>query len=69
MSSVIEAVTFGHGACANLLFTGGWDNLVKVWDCESGELLRELNVHDERITDLCVSKDGRYVGVGEGDEG
>lgn len=66
---MIETATFGHGSCANCLFTGGRDNLVKVWDCESGQLLKELNVHDERITDLCVSKDGRYVGVCEGDDG
>ena len=61
MCRVIDTVVFGRGSSASMLFTGGWDNLVKVWDCEGGEMIRELDFHDERVTDLSVSKDGRYV--------
>ena len=59
--SVLTAVTFGHGASANYIFTGGWDGFVKVWNCETKEMIRELNYHNERVTALCVSKDGQYV--------
>lgn len=61
--SVIDTVTFGHSSSAGLLFTGGWDSLIRVWNCENGELVKELDYHDERITDLTVTKDGRYVSM------
>ena len=60
-NSVVTAVTFGHGASANYIFTGGWDGFVKVWNCETKEMIRELNYHNERVTALSVSKDGQYV--------
>ena len=58
---VVTAVAFGHGACANYVFTGGWDGLVKIWNCESKQMVREIDYHNERITDLTVSMDGQYV--------
>ena len=53
---------FGHGVSSELLFTGGRDQLIKVWNVKSGEVVKELDYHDERITNLFVSKDGKYVG-------
>ena len=61
INSVVTAVTFGHGTSANYIFTGGWDGFVKVWNCETKEMIRELNYHNERVTALSVSKDGQYV--------
>ena len=58
---MIPCVTFGHGACANRVYTGGWDNVIKVWDVATGECVKELTMHTERITDLCVSKDGKWL--------
>ena len=61
MYRVIETVTFGHGSSSSLLFTGGRDQLIRVWNVSTGEVVKELNYHDESITDLFVSKDGKYV--------
>ena len=57
---VIPCVTFGHASSNSMIFTGGGDHVVKVWNLD-GELVKELQGHLERITDLCVSKDGKYV--------
>ena len=57
---VIPCVTFGHASSNSMIFTGGWDHVIKVWNLD-GELVKELQGHLERITDLCVSKDGKYV--------
>ena len=58
---MIPCVTFGHGACSNLLFTGGWDNVIRVWNVATGDCVKELKYHKERITDLCVSADGKLA--------
>ena len=58
---MIPCVTFGHGACSNLLFTGGWDNVIRVWNVATGDCVKELKYHKERITDLCVSADGKWL--------
>ena len=57
---VIPCVTFGHASSASLIFTGGWDHRIRIWNLE-GEMVKELVGHLERITDLCVSPDGVYV--------
>lgn len=59
--SVATCVAFGHGAAKNLLFTGGWDKEVHVWDVATGELVKTLTHHTESIMSLVVSDDGHYV--------
>jgi len=50
--------------------TGGYDNVLKVWDAESRVLVDtyEFELEDdadaERVTSACWSNDGRYVAVG-----
>lgn len=61
MFSVIPCVAFGHGACSNRLFTGGWDSVIKVWNVATGDCVKELDYHQERIADLCVSPDGKWL--------
>ena len=65
--AVVPCVTFGHAKSASLIFTGGWDHLIKVWNLNV-ELLKELKGHHERITDLCVNDDGVYVECNGSDE-
>ena len=60
-SGAVLVVCFSHGENANLLFTGGQDAVVKVWDIQSGEVIGELLSHKERITTIATSVDGRYV--------
>ena len=59
---VISCVTFGHGPAADRIYTGSWDRTICVRDLKGREI-KVLKKHKERITDLCVSGDGRYVGV------
>lgn len=66
--SVVTCVTFGHGAARELVFTGGWDKEVHVWNVSTGEQVKTLTHHTESITGLTVSADGRYVGMGGGGE-
>jgi WD40 repeat protein len=66
---VVACVGFGHGPCANCVVTGGWDCKVKVWDVLTGECTKELDQHTKRITDVCISQDGRYVGLLCGNDG
>lgn len=60
----VTVVCFGHGVHTNLLFTGGQDSIVKVWNVQSGEVLGKLESHKERITSIATSPDGRFVSSG-----
>jgi len=51
----------------NLLATGGWDGLVRLWDVESSQLVRQL-VHGDYIhggypVSVCFSPDGSRLAV------
>ena len=59
---VISCVTFVNGPAAAGIYTGSWDRTICVRDLKGREI-KVLKKHKERITDLCVSGDGRYVGV------
>ncbi|KAK8831328.1 hypothetical protein WA577_001434 [Blastocystis sp. JDR] len=58
---VVTCVMFGHGAARELVFTGGWDKEVHVWNVSTGEQVKTLTHHTESITGLTVSADGRYL--------
>ncbi|XGW19967.1 hypothetical protein V3C99_003635 [Haemonchus contortus] len=40
---------------SRLLFTGGSDNRVKLWDLDSGQMVMKYDGHTKPITALCVS--------------
>lgn len=65
---MVTCVAFGHGEAREMVFTGGWDKEVNVWNVSTGELVKSLTHHTESITDLTVSEDGRYVRVETGGE-
>lgn len=57
----VSAVTWGKHASGQLLFSAGWDKLIKVWEGTTGKLLANLRGHTSRITDLDTSSDGTKV--------
>ncbi|KAK8789840.1 hypothetical protein WA158_006620 [Blastocystis sp. Blastoise] len=61
--SIISCVCYGHMDTKHYLFTGGWDNTIKVWSLLNQELIFTLCEPHERITDLTVSPDGYYLAV------
>lgn len=61
MNSIITAATFGYGENSNLLFTGGYDSVIRVWNCSSGEFIGELKSHKQRINALIASHDGNFI--------
>jgi WD40 repeat protein len=50
------------------LVSGSEDNTVKVWNIESGTLLRSLEGHDSSVLTVAVSEDGRTVVSGSEDK-
>jgi WD40 repeat protein len=47
--------------------SGSGDNTIKVWDFESGGLLRTLEGHEGPVWSVSVTPDGQYVVSGSGD--
>ena len=35
--------------------------MIRVWNVATGDCVKELKYHKERITDLCVSADGKWL--------
>jgi WD40 repeat protein len=44
-----------------LVASGGADNVVKLWDADTGRMLRTLYRHKERVNALAISSDGQLV--------
>jgi WD40 repeat protein len=49
------------------IVSGSWDNTVKVWEAESGRLLRSLEGHTGGVNAVAVSPDGRTIVSGSWD--
>ncbi|KAJ3211627.1 U3 small nucleolar RNA-associated protein 13 [Clydaea vesicula] len=47
----------------DFLFTGGQDDLVKIWDMKTGNLMKEINFGSS-ITSMSLSNDEKYLCVG-----
>lgn len=61
MNRIVTAAAFGYGENNNLLFTGGYDSVIRVWDCSCGEFIGELKSHKQRINALIASHDGKFI--------
>ena len=58
---ILTCLTFGSGMSNGLLFSGGTDNKVKIWNASNLECIGELQHHSKKIMALCHSGDGRYI--------
>jgi WD40 repeat protein len=58
--------TAGFFPDGSYIFAGGEDKLLRVWETNSGRLIRELSGLDQRISAACLSGDGgRIFAAGE----
>eukprot|EP00736_Rhodelphis_marinus_P010688 Rmarinus@m.24441 len=48
------------------LATGGFDHVIRIWDCVTGTMLRELLGHTSTINTLAFEKDGSKLYSGDG---
>jgi len=49
------------------LASGGKDNIIKIWDLATGNVLRTLYGHTRNVNALAVSPDGKLLASGSGD--
>src|SRR5258706_674710 len=49
------------------LASGGKDNVIKIWDLATGNVLRTLYGHTSNVNALAVSPDGKLLASGSGD--
>jgi WD40 repeat protein len=62
---VVRAVAVSPDRC--FLVSGSRDRTVKVWEAESGRLLRSLEGHTGVVRAVAVSPDGRFIVSGSAD--
>ncbi|MBE8965190.1 WD40 repeat domain-containing protein [Nostocales cyanobacterium LEGE 12452] len=55
-------------ADAKLLVSGSWDQTIKVWQLETGELLHTLKGHRDRVYAIALSPDGQIIASGSADK-
>lgn len=57
------------------IVSGGWDNKIKIWELESGSLVKEFEEHEGNlnkekegfVNSVAISPDGKYIVSGSGD--
>ncbi|MDR3147660.1 MAG: hypothetical protein LBU00_04700 [Treponema sp.] len=64
-SNAINAVAYSPDG--RRIATGSSDNIIKIWDAESGQELRTLTGHSSYVYALDYSPDGRRIVSGSGD--
>jgi WD40 repeat protein len=52
------------GPDGRLLATGGYDDLVRIWDVEAGREVRSLRGHEDHIVSVAFSPDGKQIASG-----
>ncbi|OQR84748.1 hypothetical protein ACHHYP_13009 [Achlya hypogyna] len=65
-ASVISCLSWGRGASSHLLFSGGWDHTIKVWDLTAvarapTAAIGALMGHKGRLSSLQVTEDGQLL--------
>jgi len=46
---------------STLLISGGHDNIIKLWDVNTGGLIKQFAGHDDWVYDICLSVDEKYI--------
>ncbi len=49
------------------VISGSWDKTIKVWEVNTGKLLRVLRGHSDEITSVAVNANGKYIVSGSKD--
>ncbi|MEH2071365.1 MAG: WD40 repeat domain-containing protein [Nostoc sp.] len=55
------------GTNGKLLVSGSWDQTIKVWQLETGELLHTLKGHKDRVYAIALSPDEQIIASGSAD--
>ena len=50
------------------VISASWDNTLKVWDLQSGEILRTLTGHSDSVNAVAITSDSKYVISGSRDK-
>ena len=61
-ADTVRAVAFSPDG--TILATGGYDNILRLWDVATGRKRAELSGHTGRIESLAFSPDGRAIASG-----
>lgn len=61
----VEALTYSPDG--KVLVSGGWDNTLKVWNAETGELVNSFKAHDGSIRCMAFSRDSKMLITGSRD--
>jgi WD40 repeat protein len=51
-----------------LLVSGSWDQTIKVWQLETGKLLRTLKGHRDKVYAIALSPNGQIIASGSADK-
>jgi WD40 repeat protein len=55
-------------ADGKMLVSGSWDQTIKVWHLETGELIHTLKGHRDRVYAIALSPDGQIIASGSADK-
>ncbi len=61
MSEEYQILAVAFGEAGDQIYTGGIENVIKVWDLRKVEVAMTLKGHTDTITGLRVSPDGNHL--------
>jgi WD40 repeat protein len=65
-SHIVRALAIS--ADGKLLISGSWDQTIKVWQLETGKLIRTLKGHRDRVYAIALSPDEQIIASGSADK-